>query len=107
MKSTNKIKIFADKIRNYNVPSAELEKFIARHLPRVRKHKLKNLDAYLVAHALFEEMVEKRQHAEAILESPEDWGCTEKNKDEAAQDLRNRAEDFYTIAEFLLMVAWY
>ena len=107
MKSTNKITVFANKIRNYNVPSVELEKFIAMHLPHIRKHKLKNLDAYLVAHALFEKMVEKRQYAEEILESPEDWGYTEKNKDEAAQDLMNYAEDFYTIAEFLLMIAWH
>ena len=101
------ITTFANKIRNYNVPSAELEKFIAMYLPRVRGHKLKEPDAYLVAHALFEKMVENRQYAEAILESPEDWGYTEENKDKAAQDFMDYAEDFYRIAEFLLMVAWY
>ena len=68
---------------------------------------LEESKAYVVAHSLFERMVEERMLAEAILEELEECGFAEENKTAAAEGLREHAEDFYKLAEKLLMVAWH
>ena len=45
--------------------------------------------------------------AEAILEEPAAWNYEEGQKYEAAEGLREHAEDFYKLAEKLLMIAWH
>ena len=114
----NKITALADKIRNGSITTEDLRAFIEEQLPLIRNSKLGSLGegetaaieeskAYVVAHSLFERMVEERMLAEAILEDPEAWDYEESQKDQAVQGLKQHAEDFYKLAEKLLMVAWH
>ena len=119
----NKITVLADKVRDGSITTATLKAFIEEQIPLIRKNKqngsgneledanesedVEVAEAYTVAHSLFERMVEERMLAEAILEEPEEWNFTQENKAEVAEGLRQHAEDFYKLAEKLLMVAWY
>lgn len=114
----NKITALADKIRDDSITTKALRAFIGEQFPLIRNSKLRILGegetaaieeakAYIVAHSLFERMVEERMLAEAILEEPKEWGFTEENKSAAADGLKQHAEDFYKLAEKLLMVAWH
>ena len=121
----NKITALADKVRDGSITTATLKAFIEEQIPLIRKNKqngsekatesreaneledVEVAEAYTVAHSLFERMVEERMMAEAILEEPEEWNFTQENKTEVAEGLRQHAEDFYKLAEKLLMVAWH
>ncbi len=119
----NKITVLADKVRDGSITTEDLKGFIKEQLPLPRKSKqngsgnesedanesedVEVAEAYTVAHSLFERMVEERMMAEAILEEPEEWNFTQENKTEVAEGLRQHAEDFYKLAEKLLMVAWH
>lgn len=113
----NKITALADEIRDGSITPEALKAFINEQFPLLRNSKsqtseeppenVEEPEAYAVAHSLFERMVEERMLAEAILEEPEAWNYEEDQKNETAQGLREHAEDFYKVAEKLLMVAWH
>ena len=109
----NKITALADKIRDGSITTEDLKGFIKEQFPLIRNSNLgeavtlEELEAYAVAHSLFERMVEERMLAEALLEEPAAWNYEEAQKHEAAEGLRQHVEDFYKLAEKLLMVAWH
>ena len=121
-KQKNKITALADEIRDGSITPEALKGFIKDQFPLLRNSKSQNAEdsqtpvkpenveepeAYAVAHSLFERMVEERMLAEAILEDPTAWNYEESQKAQAAQGLREHAEDFYKLAEKLLVVAWH
>ena len=64
-------------------------------------------EAYEVAHSLFEQMTEVRLLAKAIVGEPEVWDYPdEESAKRLAEELLVHADDFRTVAEELLVIAW-
>ena len=121
-KASNIITVLAKQIRTNSVETQRLKAFIVQQMKQmpsasiaqdivpsspVSPSSLVVPEAYDVAHSLFERMTEERLLAKAIVEEPEAWDYpNEESAKRSAEELLAHAEDFRTVAEELLVIAW-
>ena len=107
------ITALAEQIRTNSVETQRLKAFIAQQMSSSSTAQDTSPvspvvpEAYEVAHSLFERMTEERLLAKAIVEEPEAWDYpNEESARRSAEELLAHAEDFRTVAEELLVIAW-
>ena len=107
---SNIITVLAEQIRTDIVTTQRLKDFIAKQMPsssNLQDITLVVPEAYEIAHSLFERMTEERLLAKAIVEEPEAWDYPdEESAKRSGEELLAHAEDFRTVAEELLVIAW-